>query len=154
MTGPVHFCTFRPKNTLELSRPLPERVINISTLTLAERDLIKSRRVVRPPSALHLPFWFLARMERDIFLWRNRLSVADAELFDYWLDPVRLAIKRLRSLRSPQHLQSTSADSTRLEKIYIKSVIKALLPKLSKLQVLTQRVAAESDPRPAVWLMI
>ncbi len=154
MAGPAHFCTFRPKNTLNLRQKLPDRLVNISTLTLLERDLIRTKKALRPGTPLHLPFWFLARMERDIFLWKNRLSVADAEHFDFWLDPVRLAIKRLRALKSPHHLEAASADATKLERRYVKSVIKALLPKLPIIQALTQKVAAENDSRPAVWLLI
>ena len=49
------------------------------------------------PDNFH-PVWFLAETERNVFLWRNGLSVAQCDEFEFWLDPRALIEKRLRQL--------------------------------------------------------
>jgi len=49
------------------------------------------------PGDFH-PVWFLAETERNVFLWRHGLSLADHEEFEFWLDPRALVDKRLKQL--------------------------------------------------------
>lgn len=44
------------------------------------------------------PLWFIAETERNIFLWRSGLSLAQADDFEFWIDLPALINKRLKQL--------------------------------------------------------
>jgi hypothetical protein len=54
-----------------------------------------------PPRTHYAPLWFLVETERNVFLWRNGLSVCDADDYEFWIDPARLVEKRLLQLENP-----------------------------------------------------
>jgi len=44
------------------------------------------------------PLWFLAETERNVFLWRRGISLADQEKLEFWVDLPKLIEKRIKSL--------------------------------------------------------
>ncbi len=155
MAGPAHFCTLNHKHSLDLAKPLPKWLITVSTVRVLEATLLRQDLLRTPKGGFHMPLWLLARMERDIFLWRNKFSLSDADYFEFWIDPVRLAIKRLKSLTKSKTLSPEYIDSTRLERHYLKSVVKGILPKLDSLQTLLVQLSVEENPqRINAWLKI
>lgn len=46
------------------------------------------------------PIWFLAEMERNVYLWRTGNSIQDSDDFTFWVQPRKLISKRLHQLES------------------------------------------------------
>jgi len=77
---------------------LPAGSVLIDTLRPLESEL--ARRAIIPGQAQQsaTPVWFLAETERNVFLWRQGLSLLDADQFEFWVDTKRLIEKRLDHL--------------------------------------------------------
>ena len=80
-------------------RELPSSAILLDSLKTLEiqlqhRDLLSQRDKAHS----NQPIWFLAETERNIFLWRAGLSLADAKHFEFWVDIEELIKKRLNQL--------------------------------------------------------
>lgn len=70
--------------------------IPISSLKCLEEELIKKELLsLRSP----FPLWFLAETERNIYLWKNGQSIIDKEKYDFVVDPLKLAEKRIHKLK-------------------------------------------------------
>jgi hypothetical protein len=75
-----------------------EQVLKTVEVQLQSRGLLAAF-----DSADFHPVWFLAETERNVFLWRHGLSLADRDDFEFWLDPRALVDKRLRQLDQATH---------------------------------------------------
>lgn len=61
----------------------------------------QKRGLLGPAGAFtHTPIWFLAETERNVFLWRNGLSLTEEASFEFWVDLRALVEKRLLHLNS------------------------------------------------------
>lgn len=67
-----------------------EEVLRSVETNLQQRDLL--------PGSTAAPIWFLAETERNIFLWRNGLSLSQRDHFEFCFDVPRLIARRLRQL--------------------------------------------------------
>lgn len=80
---------------------LPPGALLSTFLRTYENELI-GRGLLVPPSTHYAPLWFLVETERNVFLWRNGLSVCDADEYEFWIDPARIVEKRLLQLENPE----------------------------------------------------
>jgi hypothetical protein len=83
---------------------LPPGAVLASFIRTLETQLL-SRGLVSPPRGDFHPLWFLVETERNVFLWRNGLSLENADEFEFWVDPAALVEKRLL------HLEAGSAEN-------------------------------------------
>ena len=74
---------------------VPESAVPLSVLKRTEEELRTRGLLGRTVSSTVLPLWFLGETERNVFLWRNGLSVDDASRFEFWIDVPRLIEKQL-----------------------------------------------------------
>jgi hypothetical protein len=65
---------------LEALRPLEKRLESLPALT----PFLQYRSS---------PLWFYAQTQRDTYLWRQGLSIADEQYFQFWIDVPRLITK-------------------------------------------------------------
>ncbi len=76
---------------------LPPGAVLASFVRTLETRLIARGLLSTPRGEFH-PLWFLVETERNVFLWRNGLSLENAEEFEFWVDPAALVEKRLLHL--------------------------------------------------------
>lgn len=69
----------------------------LDTLTLTEKQFVERGML---PGAGGFPLWFTAENERNVFLWRNGLSLGDKDRFQFWVDIPKLIEKREIQLRN------------------------------------------------------
>jgi len=88
----------------------------LELLKSVEVELVTRRMISgQAPSC---PLWFLANLERDVFLWRSGRSVADKREFEFWINPHTLIQKRTDQLTSsgrvlfPQTLFGSSGNDS------------------------------------------
>ena len=84
------------------------------------------------------PLWFLGEMERNTYLWRKSLSLADADQFEFWVDLPLLVEKTLQKLLldgsdNPLSNPLWSVDSydpalRKGESAYLESILEEYLP--------------------------
>ncbi len=81
---------------------IPERgALTLEGLQILEKRLLQRRLLPQPLGALaNNPIWFIAETERNIFLWRNGLSLADQFRFEFWVDYQALIELRLQRLEN------------------------------------------------------
>lgn len=77
---------------------LSDGCVLLGILRAVETDL-RTRRVLSGTKPGTLPLWFLAETERNIFLWRNSQSIADASSYTFWIDVPALITKRRAQLK-------------------------------------------------------
>ena len=72
---------------------LPGSSILLDALKPLEQEL--SKRGLTGGCGKHShPLWFLAETERNVFLWRNGLSLSDQDKFEFWIDIPALIERR------------------------------------------------------------
>ncbi len=94
------------------------------------------------------PLWFLVETERNIFLWRNGLSLSNQNDFEFWVDLPKIVEKRLKQL---DHLSSENPFLTPLwgsasaqpkvsneEKLYFEELIEVTTRMQEHLHALSQ----------------
>lgn len=60
---------------------------------------LQERGLLPPATGPSFSFlWFIAETERNVFLWRNGYSIAQADEFDFWVSVPDLIQKRLNQL--------------------------------------------------------
>lgn len=90
--------------------------MSLELLKSVERELV-GRKMISGP-APSCPLWFLANLERDLFLWRSGRSVADKREFEFWVNPHALIQKRIDQLCGsgrvlfPQSLFGSNSDDS------------------------------------------
>ena len=80
------------------ARQPPPDSVTIDVLRMMELHLQRRGLI---PAAVGTNFrylWFIAETERNIFLWRNSLSIEDARRFEFWVSVPDLIKKRLAKL--------------------------------------------------------
>lgn len=79
---------------------LPQNAILLDSLKTLELQLQRRGIIGLELGDVHFaqPIWFSAETERNIFLWRSGLSLADVENFEFWIDVEKLVEKRLTLL--------------------------------------------------------
>lgn len=83
------------KNVRQKSQ-IPSQAALLEVLKGTETRL-QERGLLRYKGSGH-PLWFVAEMERNVYLWRNGHSLAEQERFEFWIDAPRLIEKRLGTL--------------------------------------------------------
>ena len=76
---------------------LPPGAMLASFVRTLETRLLARGFLSAPRGEFH-PLWFLVETERNVFLWRNGLSLENAADFEFWVDPAALVEKRLLQL--------------------------------------------------------
>lgn len=76
----------------------PVNAVTIDVLKLMELHLQQRGLIPESVGSAFRYLWFLAETERNIFLWRNGLSISDAENFEFWVNVPALIHKRVRQL--------------------------------------------------------
>lgn len=79
---------------------LPKGACTLEVLKTIESQLLNRGILKAPPGVASAPLWFLAETERNIFLWRNGLSLTQEDDFEFWIDLPKLFEKRLTQLQS------------------------------------------------------
>ncbi len=79
---------------------IPENGVQLTLFKTFENRLIDRGLLPRPQDMNLNPLWFLGETERNIFLWRNKRSINDADQFSFWLDVKKLASKRLAQIEN------------------------------------------------------
>ncbi|NDC39032.1 MAG: hypothetical protein EBZ48_13445, partial [Proteobacteria bacterium] len=87
-----------PYKSVQLN-DLPSSAILIDALKPLENTLIQ-RGLAGEGGAPNHPLWFLAETERNVFLWRHGLSLADQGRFEFWVDVPGLIERRCRQVSS------------------------------------------------------
>lgn len=87
---PVHNC-------VQSGSSLPATAVLYDCIKPLETSL-QRRGMLGRSAKSHYPLWFLAETERNVFLWRNGLSVLDADHYEFWIDLVELIDKRIGQL--------------------------------------------------------
>jgi hypothetical protein len=78
----------------------PSDAVTIEVLKLMELHLQKRGLIPESVGTTFRYLWFVAETERNVFLWRNGLSIADANNFEFWIQVSDLIQKRLNQLAS------------------------------------------------------
>lgn len=76
----------------------PSDAVTLDVLKLMELHL-QNRGLI--PASVGTTFrylWFVAETERNVFLWRNGLSISDAAHFEFWIEVSDLIEKRILQL--------------------------------------------------------
>lgn len=84
---------------------LVRNAVLIDALKALESELQSKEMLPAPNDAELHPLWFVAETERNVFLWRNGYSLAQADEFEFWIDWRALIEKRLAQieLQDPQN---------------------------------------------------
>jgi len=93
MVSPVqtaHFCT----DLRTFAQDIPPAAILLDFLRPLETALLDKDFLNESPGHLFYPLWFVAEIERNVFLWRNGFSLSDHVNFEFWVDMERLISKR------------------------------------------------------------
>jgi len=72
---------------------LPKGAILLGVLKAIEKALLR-RELLGYQTDQAMPLWFLAETERNVFLWRNGMSIDDSCQFTFWVDVPALIAKR------------------------------------------------------------
>ena len=76
----------------------PPDAVTIDVLRLMELHLQRRGLIPEAVGTTFRYLWFIAETERNIFLWRNSLSIEDARHFEFWVSVPALIKKRLAKL--------------------------------------------------------
>lgn len=74
---------------------IPKDCLNLDVLKSLEIELQTRGIVLNPLNFSVHPFWFVAETERNVFLWRNGLSLDKKDYFEFWVNVRKLGQKRL-----------------------------------------------------------
>lgn len=78
---------------------LPKTVILADVVRSLENSLkIKGLVESSFKTETFYPLWFLVETERNIFLWRNGLSLSNQDDFEFWVDLPKIVEKRLKQI--------------------------------------------------------
>lgn len=149
-------------DSAELLEILPKSGVEVSCLKKYEETLLQKSLITKQFAATHGPLWFLGETEINIFLWRNSLSIAHRDCFEFWIDPIKLMEKRLLQLENVESDNPFQQDSflfgprdsiNKMEIEYLNQLATHLKPSLSHLHALTKvaKIATESKT-PVVLL--
>lgn len=137
---------------------LPEIGVLLSLFRTFENRLIERDFLPSPQTYGFNPLWFLGETEQNIYLWRHKSSINDANKFHFWLDVKKLASKRLAQLErrdeenpflNPLWTQTTNGpDSIEAERHYIVELLKLFAPAEPHLTALSavQTLVATLEP--------
>lgn len=78
---------------------LPSTAVLIDALRPLELTLIRRGLAGQGAAPLH-PLWFLAETERNVFLWREGLSLGDQGSFEFWVDVPALIERRRKQVHT------------------------------------------------------
>lgn len=78
---------------------IPINTVTIDVLRSIEARLTERGFLPEPVGPSFGFLWFIAETERNVFLWRNGMSIADADRFEFWVNLPNLIEKRLRQLQ-------------------------------------------------------
>ena len=81
----------------------PINAITVDVLKLMELHLQRRGLIPASVGTSFRYLWFVAETERNVFLWRNGLSIEDASHFDFWVVVDNLVDKRIRQLENSDH---------------------------------------------------
>lgn len=84
-------------------QPIPSSAVLLEALKPMELRMLQ-RGLVSPPRDGNSALWFLGETERNLFLWRNGLSLDDSPEFDFWIDVPKLITKRCSGSSTPENL--------------------------------------------------
>jgi hypothetical protein len=73
-------------------------VILLGILKSVEQEL-RCRQLIGDPAQDATPLWFIAETERNVYLWRNGMSIDERAQFTFWIDIKALIAKRREQLR-------------------------------------------------------
>ncbi len=76
----------------------PTGAITLEVLKLMETHLQRRNLLPSTTTTSFRYLWFVAETERNVFLWRNQLSLGDAGNFDFWVIVDELVQKRVSQL--------------------------------------------------------
>ncbi len=132
-------------------------LILLGSLKTLER-LFQKRHLTKYEQTSFYPLWFVAETERNVFLWRNQLSLSDSDQFEFWIDPLKLISKREQQLLrlkpetpffGPLWMTgSRTEDTSREELLYLEQLvidIKEMLPHLHALSFIGSRLEQEKS---------
>lgn len=115
-----------------------ESAILAGTLQTLEQRLQKRNLLKLKGKCSFYPVWFLAETERNIFLWRHGYSLAQLDLFEFWIETESLILKRLKQLDRFQAENpflnplwgsvAIDPDSAQHEKEYLNDFLECLQP--------------------------
>lgn len=77
---------------------IPSSAIVLEALKPLESHLLE-RKLIGKSGMPSTPLWFLAETERNVFLWRNGMSLADQDKFEFWIEIPHLVKRRQEQLR-------------------------------------------------------
>lgn len=155
------------------SQNLPEIGVLLSLFRTFENRLIEREFLPSPSTYSFNPIWFLGETEQNVYLWRHKFSLNDADKFHFWLDVKKLASKRLAQLErreeenpflNPLWSQSTNGpDGREAERRYIIELLKLFAPAephltaLSAVQTLVATIETtkqDGNPLPRKIILI
>jgi len=143
---------------------VPQEGVLLNLFRTFENRLIEKCLLPPPQNAGINPLWFLGETERNVFLWRNKKSIKDAESYSFWLDVRKLISKRLAQLENKdpenpflhplwgstaQHTDGRDSERhylTELLRLYVPA--EAHLAAISAVQALVSTISStEGDPK-------
>lgn len=143
---------------------IPHEGILLNLFRTFESRLIEKCLLPCPQNLGLNPLWFLGETERNVFLWRNKKSIKDAEQYSFWLDVKKLISKRLAQLEASDPANpflnplwgstSNNFDSHDSEQHYLTELLKLYVPAeahlaaISAVQALVYSISDSSgEPR-------
>lgn len=82
----------------ESAQKPPSDAVTIEVLKMMELHLQRRGLIPESVGSAFRYLWFVAETERNVFLWRNGLSISDASRFEFWIDVAELIEKRISQL--------------------------------------------------------
>jgi hypothetical protein len=138
---------------------IPHDGVLLNLFRTFESRLIEKCLLPCPQSLGLNPLWFLGETERNVFLWRNKKSIKDAEEYSFWLDVKKLISKRLAQLEAsdPENpflnplwgSTSHNTDNHNSERRYLTELLKLYIPAeahLAAISAVQALVSTISDP--------
>lgn len=86
----------------ESAQKPPADAVTIDVLKMMELHLQRRGLIPESVGSAFRYLWFVAETERNVFLWRNGLSISDAARFEFWIDVAQLIEKRIVQLERKQ----------------------------------------------------
>lgn len=153
------------KSAHRSSVTIPPTAISAGMLKPLEVELQKRGLLRLPKSGPIAPLWFLAETEKNIYLWRNGLSILDAGDFDFLIDLKAIMEKRMAQLEAGDEsnplvnknwaLDDSAGLDVEEEIAYIESFIDATIDMVPHLSALSQVARImEEEPKEIVVLPV
>ncbi len=141
-------------------RKVHKGCVPLSAMKTLETQLQKRGITKTNPVNLASPLWFIAETERNVFLWRNGFSLADADNFEFWVDVEALVNKRLRAQQqadadNPFHngfwsTESIDGENLREERAYFEQIVDAVVKIEAHLLALSLAALGDQNEKPVV----